>query len=312
MPNSQVLVKRSLWAAFIANIIFGFSFLFTRVALQEARPFTILAGRFFIAFVLLSLLILLKRGSFSLRGKPWGLLLILGFFHPVLYFSGETYGVLYTSSTFSAVMIALIPVVSLFASSLFLREAPTRLQSLFCTLSVFGVILITATGGGGANRIKGVLLLLLAVVADVGFHLLTRKISVRFTPLERTYVMFVIGFFVFFSLMLWESGGSLRPFAALFETPVLRGAVLYLGLPSSIVAFFLLNYANTHLPVTRTIVFVNVTTLVTVIGGVIFLHERLSFLALCAAGLIVLGVWGVQHFALPNPKEEDVRAMEEL
>lgn len=308
--RSSTLAKRALWAAFIANVIFGFSFLFTKVALQEASPFTLLAGRFGVAFVFATLLLLLRPSGFSLRGKPWGLLLILGLFHPVLYFLGETYGVLYTSSTFSAIMIALIPILSLFASAFYLREAPTKLQSLFCTLSVFGVLLITVTGGGGANRLKGVFLLLLAVAADVAFNLFTRKISISFTPFERTYVMFVIGFFVFFSLMLWESGGSVAPLLALFKQPVLCKAVLYLGVASSVVAFFLLNYANTYLPVTRTIVFVNVTTLVTVIGGLIFLHERLSPLALAATGLIVLGVWGVQRFA--KPSAEGHLQMEEL
>jgi len=300
MLASISLTRRSLWAVFWANVIFGFSFLFTKVSLQLTTPFVLLASRFFVAFLVLSLILLVGRQRFALRGKPWGLLLLLGVFHPLLYFVGETYGLLYTSSTFSAIMIALIPIVSLWASALFLKEAPTVLQSLSCCLSVLGVILITANTCGGSNQWKGVLLLLFAVFADVGFSLLSRKISVSFSPFERTYVMFVIGFVVFFALMLRESGGSLTPFFDAFRLPALRTAILYLGIASSVVAFFLLNYANTHLPITRTIVFVNVTTLVTVVGGVVFLHETLSPLTLCAAGMIVLGVWGVQRFA-ENP-----------
>lgn len=296
MHTSASLSTRSLWAVFLANVIFGFSFLFTKVSLQMTTPFVLLAARFFVAFCLLTLLLLGTRQRFSLRGKPWGLLLLLGVFHPLLYFVGETYGLLYTSSTFSAIMIALIPIVSLWASALFLKEAPTLLQILFCCLSVLGVILITANTCGGSNRWKGVLLLMLAVFADVSFNLLSRKISLTFSPFERTYVMFVIGFVIFFALMLGESDGSITPFLDAFRLPALRPAILYLGIASSVVAFFLLNYANTYLPITRTVVFVNVTTLVSVVGGVIFLHETLSPLSLCAAGMIVLGVWGVQRF----------------
>lgn len=288
---------RSIWAAFFANIIFGFSFLFTKVSLALATPFVLLASRFFVAFLVLSLIMLLRRQPLSLKGKPWKLLLLLGLFHPVLYFIGETYGVLYTSSTFSAILIALIPIVSLWASALFLKESPTKLQSLFCGLSVLGVMIITVGSKGGQNRMLGVILLLFAVLADVSFNLLSRKISVSFTPLERTYVMFVMGFLVFFSLMLLESGGSLTPFVDAFANPLLRTSILYLGIASSVFAFFLLNYANTFLPVTRTIVFVNVTTLVTVVGGVIFLREALTLSSFLAATMIVLGVWGVQRFA---------------
>lgn len=313
MPASVSLTRRSLWAVLVANAIFGFSFLFTKVSLQMTTPFVLLATRFFVAFLVLSLILVVTRQRLALRGKPWGLLLLLGVFHPLLYFVGETYGLLYTSSTFSAIMIALIPIVSLWASAIFLKEAPTILQSLFCCLSVLGVILITANTNGGSNQWKGVLLLLLAVFADVGFSLLSRKISVSFSPFARTYVMFVIGFFVFFALMLRESGGNLSPFLDAFRLPALLPSILYLGIASSVVAFFLLNYANTYLPVTRTIVFVNVTTLVTVVGGVVFLHESLSPLSLCAAAMIVLGVWGVQRFAGQSPVQtESTRSLEEV
>lgn len=298
MSAARSSIKSSLWAAFFANMIFGFSFLFTKASLSFTTPLVLMASRFSVAFVLLTVIMLLRRQRLSLRGKPWGLLLLLGCFHPVLYFLGETYGVLYTSSTFSAIMIALIPIVSLWASAIFLKEAPSRLQSLFCSLSVLGVILITANTAGGSNQWKGVLFLLLAVAADVAFHLLSRKISTSFSSLERTYSMFIIGSIVFFLLMLVQNGGSMIPFLSAIRHPALLPAILYLGIASSVVAFFLLNFANTHLPVTRTIVFVNVTTLVTVVGGVIFLHEKLSLLSLCAAAMIVIGVWGVQRFAV--------------
>lgn len=294
---------RSLWAVFFANIIFGFSFLFTKVSLELATPFVLLTARFLVAFLILSVIMLFRRQKFTLKGKPWKLLLLLGLFHPILYFIGETYGVLYTSSTFSAILIALIPIVSLLASALFLKEAPTKLQSLFCSLSVLGVILITAGSNQGENQWLGVILLLLAVFSDVAFNLLSRKISVAFTPLERTYIMFVMGFFVFFVLMLGESGGSIAPLVGAFCNPLLRTSVLYLGIASSVFAFFLLNYANTYLPVTRTIVFVNVTTLVTVVGGVLILREPLTLTSCLSAILIVLGVWGVQRFADRSSKE---------
>lgn len=294
---SSNLQTRSLWAAFLANIIFGFSFLFTKVSLELATPFVLLAARFFVAFLVLSVIMLFRRQKMTLKGKPWKLLLLLGVFHPILYFIGETYGVLYTSSTFSAILIALIPIVSLWASALFLHESPTKLQSIFCTLSVLGVITITVGSNEGQNQWLGVVLLLFAVLADVSFNLLSRKISVAFTPLERTYVMFVMGSFVFISLMLVESGGSIAPLVEAFREPLLRNSILYLGVASSVFAFFLLNYANTFLPVTRTIVFVNVTTLVTVIGGMVFLHETLTLSTFFAATMIVIGVWGVQRFA---------------
>ncbi len=310
-PN---LARRSLWAVFIANAIFGFSFIFTRVALESTAPFVLLSCRFFIALVFFTIILFATKAKITLRGKPWKLLLLLGVFQPVLYFLGETYGVLYTSATFSSIMIALIPIFTIFASAIFLKESPTLGQTLFCWLSVLGVIFITFKSAGGANQLVGALLLLMAVVADVLFYMISRKTALLFTAFERTYIMFFMGFFVFFGLMLTQTGGSLAPFVTAMTTPSLRFPIFYLGIASSVLAFFLINYANTYMPVTRTIVFVNVTTLVTVLVGVIFLKESLSPLSYVAAGMIVVGVWGVQHFARPEegPDEELEELLEEL
>lgn len=294
---STKLVRRSLLAVFFANFIFGFSFPFTKITLEYLSPFVLLSTRFFIAFVAFSLILVFGKQSFSMKGKPWWLLILLGTLHPVIYFVGETYGVLYTSSGFSAIMIALIPIFSLFASALFLRESPTMAQSLFSALSVLGVLWISFSTHGGTNQIWGILLLLLAVIADVAFYLLSRKISTQFTSFERSYIMFIMGFFVFTIAMLFESGGSFQPFVAALTNTTVLPSLLYLGIISSVVAFYFLNYANTHLPVTRTIVFSNVTTLVSLLAGTFLLHEHLSPSAMVAAGMIVLGVWGVQRFA---------------
>ena len=307
------LSSRGVVSAFVANAIFGFSFLFTKVALEECSPYVLLSCRFLIALALFVCFIMFGRAKVSLKGKPWKLLLLLGVFQPVLYFMGETYGVLYSTVTFSGVMIALIPIVSLWASALVLRESPTIRQSIFCCVSVLGVILITITGtSSGSNQLRGVFLLLLAVFSDVAFNLLTRKLSVAFTAFERTFVMFLMGFSVFFSMMLVETRGDLQPFLSALSNPVLTAPILYLGIASSVAAFFLINYANTLLPVTRTVVFINVTTLVSIFAGVLILKEQISPLGLVAAGMIILGVWGVQHYAEKDAKAISESPLEEL
>lgn len=67
-----------------------------------------------------------------------------------------------------------------------------------------------------------------------------------------------------------------------------------LGVLSSVIAFLLLNYANTYLPVAKTTVFSNVTTIVSVIAGAIFLNERVTVTTVAATLMIVVGVFGVQ------------------
>ena len=71
-------------------------------------------------------------------------------------------------------------------------------------------------------------------------------------------------------------------------------AVVYLGVFSSVVAFLLLNFANTYLPVVKTTVFSNITTVVSVIAGMIFLDEKIYPSTIAAVLMILIGVIGVQ------------------
>ena len=89
-------------AALAGYSIFGFSFLFSKIALNQATPFVLLAIRFVTAFLLLNLVIFLGRIPFSLKGKPVGMLLVLGIVEPVIYFICENYGIAMTTTSFPA------------------------------------------------------------------------------------------------------------------------------------------------------------------------------------------------------------------
>ena len=65
-------------AGLLGYSIFGFSFLFSKIALETAAPFVLLAARFLLAFLALNLLLLTPSAQLSLRGKPLKLLLLLG------------------------------------------------------------------------------------------------------------------------------------------------------------------------------------------------------------------------------------------
>ena len=96
----------SLLAAITADVIFGMSFMFSKLALGVAAPTVLLAFRFTVAVAAMTLVVLVNalvgklRGrplfAFSLRGKPVYKLLLLDIVQPVAYFIFENYGILYT------------------------------------------------------------------------------------------------------------------------------------------------------------------------------------------------------------------------
>lgn len=298
--------KTALWGALAAlcgNSIFGFSFMFSRVALQAASPFVMLMYRFCMAFIFMSAVVLWAKKTnrqgwlrFHLSWKETAPLVLLGLIQPVLYFLCESYGISMTNATVSGVIIALIPIVALAAGFIFMGEKPSWRQVLFSLLSIAGVVVMTLQQSAGGDILPlGVVLLVGAVISGAAFNILSRRLSGRFSALERTYVMMLVGAVIFTFLAVMECREAPAALLAPLQSGSFMLAMLYLSLFSSILAFLCLNYAATVLPVSKSTAFCNVTTVLSVFAGVVFLGESITVVSVIAAAVIIVGVFGVQR-----------------
>ena len=298
--------RKVLWgtlAALCGNSIFGFSFMFSRVALQVASPFVMLMYRFCLAFAFMTVVVLWAKKTnrqgwlrFRLSWKEAAPLALLGLIQPVLYFLCESYGISMTNATVSGVIIALIPIVALAAGAVLLGEKPTWRQVLFSLLSIAGVVVMTLQqSSGGDIRPLGVALLVGAVISGAAFNMLSRRLSGKFSALERTYVMMLVGAVIFTLLAVVECRQAPAALLAPLQIGPFMLAMLYLSLLSSILAFLCLNYAATVLPVSKSTAFCNVTTVLSVFAGVVFLGESITLVSVIAAAVIIIGVFGVQR-----------------
>ena len=291
----------SLLFALLASAIFGMSFMFSKLALAVAKPTVLLAFRFLIAFAAMSLVILINAVvgrvrarplfAFSLKGKPVGSLVLLGLIQPVLYFFCENYGILYTSSAVAGTIIAVVPIACILMDVLVLHEKVTRRQVLCAVLCIGGVALIYM---GGETRISllGLVLLLMTVACDAAYYTLSHKAAAKFTAFEVTYVMFTVGMLFFVPAALIQGAGHMaETFLPALQSPGFWGAVVYLGLVSSVVAYFLLNFANAHLTVSEASLFSNVTTVVSVLAGVVLLKEPFGLWQILGVAVILLCVY---------------------
>ena len=279
-------------AAVASSLIFGFSFLAAKLALDRAEPSVLLSVRFLTAFLLMSLLLLTGRQKVSFRGKPVGKLLLMGFIQPVIYFICETNGIALTTASFSGVMIGLIPVAGVIVGVLFLKERCNALQALFTAGSVVGVAM-TTTGGFGNFSLPGFLYLVGAVLAAATFTAISRSLSGVFSAFERTYAMTFMGATVFTLTALFRNWGNAAAWAQPLTQPGFWAAILYLAGLSSVCAFLLFNYAVNHLSAGHASVMSNVTTVVSVLAGIFILGDTFTPLQLLGIAVIVLSVLGV-------------------
>ncbi len=293
-----------IFCALIANIIFGFSFIFSKTALAVSHPLVILAVRFSVAFLFINVLLIL--GVFKLDFKVFKnpALWALGIAQPLLYFVFELYGLSLVSSALSGVIIALVPVAVMVMSAFVLKEKPTVLQWIFTLVSIIGVSLISIISNNGEkNYTLGILLLVGAVVCAAVFNILSRRQAATCSPFERTYVMFLVGAVGFNIIALLALRQDYLP--AVIQS-LSSGkfiiSIIYLAIASSVLAFLLYNFATSNITAIEASSFSNIIPVVTVIAGIIILKEKMTIPALLLCALIILGVWGVNCFTQKNKK----------
>lgn len=299
MKNKSHLIL--YFTAVITNFIFGLSFLFSKQALSVASPIELLSFRFLTAFLVMTILIAIKVIKADYTNKPMKWLVILSIIEPIIYFVFETYGLQKTSTSLSGLMIALIPIVVTILAAYLLNERPTVKQSVSIILSVAGVVLIILmenSNDTGGSTLFGIILLGGAVFSAALFNIIARKISKNFTAIEVTYFLMFVGaiFFNAISIIDHIINGNLSMYFSPLSSTRFVSSILYLGVVSSIIAYFLINYTLSKMEASRTAIFANISTIVSIIAGVIILNEDFYFYHIIGSIMILTGVWGTNYY----------------
>lgn len=283
------------------SIILGHTFIFSKTALNIVDAITLLSFRFLTAFLTVTILIILGVVKVNYKNKPIKYLIILSIIEPVIYFFFESKGLKLCSASQAAIVIALIPIFVAIFSSYFLKEKKTLLQILSIILSVSGVIYIVLMQSSDSNKgtLLGTFFLFGSVLCGSTFSILSKKLSSEFKPIEITYFMSGIATIVFNSISFINHLKSHT--LHLYFTPLKNTSfvisILYLGILSSVIGFFLINFTISKIDVSKYSVFENVTSIISILSGVIFLHEKLKYYHGIGAVMILLGVWGTSFFA---------------
>ncbi|MDR1018603.1 MAG: DMT family transporter [Lachnospiraceae bacterium] len=280
--------------AIVCQFLFGMSFIFTKQVVDKVSPFALLGWRFIAAFIVMTICIAIGALKINLNGKKMKPLIVIGIFSPVVYFVGETLGIKLTTASESGTVVACIPVVSLVASSIILKEKPKRKQVIGIIVTLIGaVITVFAVEIRASFSLVGYLLLIVAVVSYAFYSAYSEKAS-EYTSTEITYVMMALGALFFGTIAIIQAmiNGKLKELITLpINNRDFLITTLYLGIGCSVVAFFLVNIALAKIGVNRVSTFVGIATVVSILSGVIFLHEAFSRMQIIGAVIIVAGVY---------------------
>ncbi|MBR3878544.1 MAG: DMT family transporter [Clostridia bacterium] len=298
--------------AFLKYVIYGTSVFFTSELESSTSVLDVLALRFLMSFVFLWLLkitgiIKIKIGvkDFFVKNDRTPFiksLFLAAMFEPVLYMFFETMGISMTTNITTAVILSLMPIVSCIVEAVILKEKNSLLQKFFLGLGIVGVIYIAVKTdtGSGENSIIGIIFLLLTIISGALFLAFSRKSSSAFAPMEITYISAILGAVIFNAINIVNHiirGDILHYFDPYFNVDNLIGFVV-LGIVSTVIATGMNNYCMSKMQVSTMAAFSGVSTVVTIIVGVIFGNEQLYYYHYIGLSLILIRMIGVSVISI--------------
>ena len=292
--------RLSYLALLSASLIWGFSFIAAKFALQDIGPFLLTFLRFFIAVLFMIPLAYRDGFRFSLIFKPF--FLFCGLAGVLLEFGLQNLGLLYTTAGNAALIFASVPAITMFLSVIFLKEKLNTKMVLGILLSILGVILINQDNSAEAEGryLLGNLLITAAVIAAAVYVILIKSQINKFTPLLVTTGGFSSGVLFLLPFAVFEVFSGKTP--NLSWTGAL--SVLFLGLGASALAFLLWNSGLKYIDAAAAAPFMNLTPVVGIFAAVL-IGESFGWLQLCGGALTILGVW-LSSLGSQQPQPENL------
>lgn len=196
----------------LSILLWGLSYLWSDSLLSKGIPVEyIVFVRIFIAGLVLLVVNLLIGNNLKMKKQDLPKFLLLALFEPFIYFVAETYGIRFTESpTISALLIAASPIFSVAVGVVIFKEKFTFFNMLGILICLGGIVMVTLCHERmGDAFLLGLLLLVVAVLAEVGHASFTKLLSDTYNPLVIVMYQFMIGSIFLFPLFL---GSGLKSF----------------------------------------------------------------------------------------------------
>ena len=223
--------------------------------------------------------------------------LLLAFFEPFIYFICETYGLKETGSpTLSAMIIATIPIFSIGAGIFFFKEKISMLNITGIMLSLVGIVMVAMSKGElGDNFIWGVILLLIAVLSEVGHASITKSLAGNYSSQIIVMYQFLIGSVYLFPLFIWKGIGDFD--VNTYFTPEVWYPIICLAILCSSLAFSLWVSTIKNLGVAKSSIFSALIPVAAALIAWAIGHEYLNPRQWCGIVISTLGVILSQYTA---------------
>lgn len=272
--------------ALFTIIVWGSTFIVTKLLLSEFTPVHIMLCRFVIAYFVLWL-IRPKLEKTSIKDEL--LFAVMGVFGCTLYFITENTALEYTLASNVSIIVASSPIITAILAHFFVKGEKMNKNIVFGFFVAFlGVILVVVNGKFVLKlNPAGDALSLGAAVSWAIYSIVLRLCVDRFDSVFLTRKLMFYGFITALPIAIMQ--GERLPLEA-FKAPDMLFCILFLGVIGSGICYVTWNKAIAKLGVVTTNNYIYINPFVTLVTGGIFLKEPITVMGVFGALLIISGV----------------------
>ena len=252
----------------------------------------------------MTIFLVVTKNYMKIKKGDRKLFLMLAVFEPFFYFLGESFGLTYVSATVCSVLISTIHVFATIGARLLFKERLKTINYAGIITSFIGVLVFILNRDGSISfNIKGLVLLLLAVLSAVGYNLTLSRLVGTYSPVYIVNVQNLIGAILFLPLFL------ILDFKHFIYTPFTFGMfkpIIELSVFASCGAFILFAYSVRNMGITKANVFSNCIPVFTALFSFILMGDKLTAQNIAGMVIVIVGLFMAQ---MNGPKKSIENAL---
>jgi drug/metabolite transporter (DMT)-like permease len=269
--------------------IWGSTWLFIKLGLNDLPPLTFAGIRFLFASAILVAIILARGVRWPRKRSEWIVIAVVGWLQFSLNYGLVFWGEQRIPSGLAAVLQSTFPAFGLVIAHFYLPEEPiTRKKVIGVLLGIIGVGIVFSdqlSFAGKAALAGSVALVLSAFFGSYG-NVLVKAYGTQIDPFVLAAGQMVCGFPPLLALGIATEGNPLH----FHWTATAVVALAYLVIVGSVIAFTLFYWLVRRMDVVNTMLIALVTPVVAVVLGMIVLHERFNWRLFAGAACIISGI----------------------
>ena len=283
-----VRTNRIDWLVFFAlGFMWGSSYLFIKLAVDDFGTFTLVALRLLVGAALLWIVVRIAKQPLPRERRTYGHLLVMAIINITIPFLLITWAEQSVESSLAAILTSPVPLFAIVLSAIFLQDEPMRVNGVVgLVVGFIGVVIITSRGlsGEGSSAI-GELALLGAAFSYACGAVYSRR-NVRGLPpmipavFQVTFAAIITGVIA----LLFEEPWTATPDAqAIFS-------ILWLGILGSGLAYLLVFRLFAAWGATRTTLVAYLIPVWGIVLGYLVLQEPIDAAVIVGTALVIAGI----------------------